>query len=240
MSVNALIPAPKPKSRSRLRGILYASALLAGGGVIGAIIVGPTLGQGGGPDGPRWQRGGDQQSESGGWRGRRGWDNEQQSDDDGPRGRRMGRWGGPGRDGGDRMGRDGGERMGGRDGGERMHGGLAGTMHPGAIERRVNRVLGAVDASTEQRQKVRGIFEAAANDMFPMRQQGMDNRKQMHEALGAATIDRAKIEALRTDQMKLADARSKRMTTALADAAEVLTPAQRADLASRFQRRRGG
>ena len=67
----------------------------------------------------------------------------------------------------------------------------------------------------------------------------MDNRRQMHEALAAPTIDRTKIESLRADRMKLADAASQRMTTALVDAAEVLTPAQRADLASRFQRRRG-
>ena len=37
-----------------------------------------------------------------------------------------------------------------------------------------------------------------------------------------------------------ADATSKRLTDAVVEAAEVLTPAQRADLAARFQRRRGG
>ncbi|MBV8836701.1 MAG: Spy/CpxP family protein refolding chaperone, partial [Alphaproteobacteria bacterium] len=55
----------------------------------------------------------------------------------------------------------------------------------------------------------------------------------------AASIDHAKVEQLRQDRIKLADATSKRMTDALVEAAEVLTPAQRADLAARIQRRRG-
>jgi Spy/CpxP family protein refolding chaperone len=62
----------------------------------------------------------------------------------------------------------------------------------------------------------------------------------MRDALGAATIDHNKVEQLRQDRMKLADATSKRLTDALVEAAEVLTPAQRADLAARMQRRRGG
>src|SRR5262245_28952108 len=48
----------------RLRGALYATVLLVGGGIIGAIAVGPTLGQGFGGgqraddegDGPSWHQ----------------------------------------------------------------------------------------------------------------------------------------------------------------------------------------
>jgi Spy/CpxP family protein refolding chaperone len=132
--------------------------------------------------------------------------------------------------GGD-MGDRGGERMGGRG---------FGMMFPGAIERRVNRVLGLVDASTEQRQKVRSILEAAGNDLYPIRQQRAENRKQIREALAAATIDRAKIETLRQAQLKLHDSASKRLTDAITDAAEVLTAAQRAELAKRMEQRRRG
>jgi periplasmic protein CpxP/Spy len=117
--------------------------------------------------------------------------------------------------------------------------GFGGMMYPGAIERRVNRVLGIVDASTEQKQKVRAIFEKAANDLYAARDQRQQNRRAMAEALAAATIDRAKVEQLRGDRMKIADATSKRLTDALVEAAEVLTPAQRADLVARFQRRGG-
>jgi Spy/CpxP family protein refolding chaperone len=229
MSANQLVPVSAPKPKRRLRGVLYAATLLIAGGVIGAVVAGPTLGQGPqGPDrdGPRWQR---------------GWSDSQ--DDDafgrgpGQRGFGMHREGG----GEDDMRMGMGPRTGWHHGdGPRMGGrGFGGMMFPGAIERRVNRVLGLVDASTEQRQKVRAILEAAGNDLYPIRQQRMENRKQIGQALAAATIDRAKIEQLRQEQLKLDDTASKRVTDAITDAAEVLTPAQRAELAKRMERRRG-
>ena len=208
--MNASEPTPAPRPTRRLRGIFYATALLVGGGVIGAIVVGPTLGQGFGQDGgrdsdsPRWHRFMDRQDQDDGPGWRRGWHRFGRQDDDGA-GMHMGR------------------RFG-------------GMMYPGAIERRVNRVLGIVDASTEQKQKVRAIFEKAANDLYGMREQRVQNRRALAETLAAATIDRAKVEQLRGDRMKLADATSKRLTDALVEAAEVLTPAQRADLANRLER----
>jgi Spy/CpxP family protein refolding chaperone len=222
MSINALTVVPK--RRHRLRTALYATALLIGGGIIGAVVVGPTFGQGG--DGPRWHR----------------WSDTQQSQDEGPRWRR-GRNEGQQDDSGWRRGF--GQRFGGmrRDGdGPRSRGGdfAARMLYPGAIERRVNRVLGAVDASTEQRQKVRAIFETAAGDLHGLGQKRADNRRQIAQALTAETIDRGKIETLRADQVKLSDATSKRLTDALVEAAEVLTPAQRADLGRRFERQRRG
>jgi Spy/CpxP family protein refolding chaperone len=57
--------------------------------------------------------------------------------------------------------------------------------------------------------------------------------------LSAATIDRAAIEALRAEQVALADATSKRLAQALADTADVLTPEQRVKLAERVSRRMG-
>jgi Spy/CpxP family protein refolding chaperone len=242
MSANQLVPVSAPKPKRRLRGVLYAATLLIAGGVIGAVVAGPTLGQGPqGPDrdGPRWQRGwSDNQDDDAFGRGpgQRGFGMHREGEGGGMRerggdGPRMG-WRERGGDG-PRMGwhHGDGPRMGGR--------GFGGMMFPGAIERRVNRVLGLVDASTEQRQKVRAILESAGNDLYPIRQQRMENRKQIGQALAAATIDRAKIEALRQEQLKLNDTTSKRMTDAITDAAEVLTPAQRAELAKRMERRRG-
>jgi len=242
MSTNQLVPVSAPQRKRRLRGVLYAATLLIAGGVIGAVVAGPTLGQG--PqspdrDGPRWQRGwSDNQDDDAFGRGpgQRGFGMRREVVGGGMRerggdGPRMG-WRERGGDG-PRMGwhHGDGPRMGGR--------GFGGMMFPGAIERRVNRVLGLVDASTEQRQKVRAILEAAGNDLYPIRQQRMENRKQIGQALAAATIDRAKIEQLRQEQLKLNDTASKRMTDAITDAAEVLTPAQRAELAKRMERRRG-
>ena len=170
-------PAPKPSRTSR---VLYASALLLGGGVIGAVVVGPSIGQGW-YDGPRWER---------------GW---------GPHG-------------GHHYG------MGPGGFGDRMFG-------PSRFERGMDRVLWFIDASSEQRSKIRGVLERTADDLFALREKHIEGRRAIVATLGAATIDRAKLETLRADQMKLAETASKRITDSLAEAAEVLNPTQRADLA---------
>jgi Spy/CpxP family protein refolding chaperone len=110
------------------------------------------------------------------------------------------------------------------------------TYFPGRIERRVERVLHNVDASSEQQKKIAATFQKAADDVFALRAQHLEGRKQIREALAAPTIDRARIESLRTEQMKLADTAAKRLTDALTEAAEVLTPAQRAELSNRVER----
>ena len=171
-------PAPKPR---RLRRVLYASALLLGGGVIGAVVVGPSIGQGWYGD-PPWQRG----------------------------------WG---------YGAPGGHHGMGPGG---FGGGMFG---PSRFERGMDRVLWFIDASSEQRSKIRGVLERTADDLFALREKHIEGRREVMAALGAATIDRAKLETLRADQMKLAETASRRVTDALAEAAEVLTPTQRADLA---------
>ena len=83
-----------------------------------------------------------------------------------------------------------------------------------------------------RRQKINAIAQKAADDIFALRAKHLEARKQIIDTLAAPTIDRAKLEALRADQMKLADAATKRVTDAVADIGDVLTPAQRADLGS--------
>jgi Spy/CpxP family protein refolding chaperone len=108
---------------------------------------------------------------------------------------------------------------------------------PGRIDWAINRALGSVDATSEQRKKITAIAERAADDMYVLREQHLAGRAQIRQALAAATVDHAKIEALRAEQMKLADTASQRITAALVEAAEVLTPEHRADLARRIERR---
>jgi Spy/CpxP family protein refolding chaperone len=118
-----------------------------------------------------------------------------------------------------------------------MGGGFGDRMFfPGRIERGVDRLGWAVDASSEQKQKINAITQKAADDIFELRAKHLEARKQLVETLAAPTVDRAKLETLRADQMKLADTATKRVADAVADVAEVLTPAQRADLARRFER----
>jgi Spy/CpxP family protein refolding chaperone len=109
-------------------------------------------------------------------------------------------------------------------------------LTPGRIERMVDRLAWAVDASSEQKQKINTIAQRVAGELAPLRQRHLDGRREMREVLAAPTVDRAKIEALRVEQMKLADEASRHITAAIADAADVLTPAQRADLARRLER----
>lgn len=95
------------------------------------------------------------------------------------------------------------------------------------VEKRVDRALTGTDATAEQKKKVSTIIEQAFTDMKPLRDKRVENRKAMAEAMQAPTLDKGKIEALRQDEMKNADAGSKRFTQALTDAGDVLTAQQR-------------
>ena len=56
------------------------------------------------------------------------------------------------------------------------------------------------------------------------------------EAAIEFSYDRARLETVRADQIRLADEASQRFVQGIADAAEVLTPEQRAALVARMQR----
>jgi protein CpxP len=105
------------------------------------------------------------------------------------------------------------------------------------VEHLVERVASRVDATPEQRQKLAAIAKDAAKDLAPMREQLRSAGKQALAITSAPTIDRAGMERLRAEQVALADSLSKRITKALADAADVLTPEQRQKFAERFSRR---
>ena len=95
------------------------------------------------------------------------------------------------------------------------------------IEKRVDKALSGTDASTDQKKKVTEILQAAFKDMKGFHGQRVENRKAMEAAMQAPTIDAAKIEQIRAEQMKIADASSKRFTQALVDAGNVLNASQR-------------
>jgi protein CpxP len=208
--------APKPR---RWRTFFAGSALVLAGLIIG---IGTTaMSQG-------YHRGWSDDGRSERFDGPRGWFR----DHDGPRWHRFGSDGPRGWFGRDRD----------HDGPSGWHGrGFGGPfLTPGRIERMVDRLGRAVDASSEQKQKIRDVVQRAADDLRPLREKHLEGRRQMREVLAAPTIDRGKLEALRADHMKLADQASQRITTALAEAADILTPEQRADLARRLEQRFGG
>ena len=95
------------------------------------------------------------------------------------------------------------------------------------VEKRIDRALSGTDATADQKKKVTDILQAAFKDMKTFHDQRAENRKAMEAAMQAPTIDATRIEQIRAEQMKIADASSKRITQALVDAGNVLSASQR-------------
>ena len=112
--------------------------------------------------------------------------------------------------------------------------------NPERAGKMVSRLLSKVDASDEQKKKVADIVKSAMGDMKAIRDKSRDGRRATADLLARPTIDRAALEGLRAEQIRLAESASRRMTEALADAAEVLTPEQRAKLGERMKSRMEG
>ncbi|HWK68738.1 MAG TPA: Spy/CpxP family protein refolding chaperone [Rhizobiaceae bacterium] len=114
----------------------------------------------------------------------------------------------------------------------------AGTGERGFSERRLGYILDAIKATPEQSEKLRAIVARTRDDMRSTREGFIDARDQFAEILGAPTIDRAAAEKLRAERIQAVDDASKKLTAALLDAAEVLTPEQRAEILQHFKERR--
>jgi Spy/CpxP family protein refolding chaperone len=121
------------------------------------------------------------------------------------------------------------------------HGPMGGALEPAEVQERVERMVAHVaieiDATDEQKEKLTAIFVTAANDLMPMRAEMMasGNAEELVALLTAPTVDRAAIEAFRADKLAIAERASRRIAEALGEAAEVLTPAQRAEIGERIE-----
>jgi Spy/CpxP family protein refolding chaperone len=126
------------------------------------------------------------------------------------------------------------------------HGG-GGPDGPGPGPERAQRIVGHalsyVDATPEQTQKINAIIDQAFKDFGPMRQEMETTRDQALGLFRAATLDRAAVEKLRAERIARMDEVSKKVVNAALDAAETLTPEQRAKIATELDsmrdRRRG-
>lgn len=121
------------------------------------------------------------------------------------------------------------------------HGGAA--MDPQAMRERVefgtDWVLRKLDATEAQKQDVKRIVFAALDDLKGLPERHRANRDALREALTAESVDAARLETLRRDELALADEASRRITQAVVEASKVLTPEQRRRLADLMDRMRG-
>jgi periplasmic protein CpxP/Spy len=108
------------------------------------------------------------------------------------------------------------------------------------LDRMLKHLYVEIDATEEQKRQLEPIVKQAAKDLLPVRDSLRAGRSQAMEILTQERVDPQAIEALRARQLQLADQASRRLTQAIAEAADVLTPTQRKELAAHVARRRWG
>jgi len=116
-------------------------------------------------------------------------------------------------------------------------------LDPARLDEHVDRMLRhlyvEIDATDAQKGQLAPIVKAAAADLLPLHAKIHDTRRQAVELLSQASVDRAALESLRDEKIKLVEQGSRRLTQALADVADVLTPEQKRQLAEHVGRWRG-
>ena len=104
------------------------------------------------------------------------------------------------------------------------------------VEFVVDRIMSELKADDAQKRKAREIADTAAGDLKELALQHRESRQELVAMLRAPTLDRARLEALRAKTVHSLDQSSTRITVAVADLADVLTPAQRLRLVERIEK----
>ncbi len=113
------------------------------------------------------------------------------------------------------------------------HGDRRGGM-PGFM---IERMLDRVDATEDQRAKIKTIMDRARDQLADLRGERKAAMEDLTTILKAPTVDRSALETKRAERVAKLEAASKQMTTAIADIADVLTPEQRKIVAALIEDR---
>ena len=103
--------------------------------------------------------------------------------------------------------------------------------------RMLERMLDSVNASADQRSRIREIMKSATTDLQAQRQASRGQREQLMALFAQPTVDARAVEAARQQMLQQHDQSSRRWMQALLDASAVLTPEQRVQLAERMKQR---
>lgn len=103
------------------------------------------------------------------------------------------------------------------------------------IDKMIARIL--PDGTAVQKARLSEIAKSAFADLQPAKAQLREAHQRAHALLMAPAIDRVALEQLRAEQITRMDAISKRLLSAVQDAAEVLTPEQRVRFAEHMKQR---
>jgi protein CpxP len=119
--------------------------------------------------------------------------------------------------------------------------GFGRTHGPDHLRFGIEWALDRVDATDEQVEAIVAIAGSVAEGLSGLHDQHEAQREALVAALAGAAVDREALERLRTEGMALAEDASARLVTAVADAADVLTPEQRRALVEEHEHfHRGG
>lgn len=102
------------------------------------------------------------------------------------------------------------------------------------VDDMLRHIYAEIDVTDAQKAQIEPLVKQAVADCLPLHQQFHAAHANVLALLGADTVDRAAIENLRADNLRLADQASKRITQLIADIADVMTPAQRKALVTRI------
>lgn len=123
------------------------------------------------------------------------------------------------------------------------HGGSHGEMRDPAnmeknVERGIRHLAVEIDATAEQQAQLIELAKATAQDLHAFRDMMHGEAEELAKLLTQPTVDRAAIEAFRSEKMAELDQLTTRLADAAVKAGEILTPEQRSKIAEFVAERR--